>query len=91
MLVGAGLLGLGYGLFRLARGQRDWVATSALAAGVTMTAGAIGTGRRRPVMRTAQNMFGRVNFRLPRFAPQMMEMAPRMMTRAGAAMQKMLH
>jgi hypothetical protein len=37
MRLGAGLLGLGYGVYRLSQGRKDWVTSTALTAGLTAT------------------------------------------------------
>ena len=37
MRIGAGLLGLGYGVYRLSKGRKDWVTSTALTAGLTAT------------------------------------------------------
>lgn len=36
MRVGIGLMSLGYGVYRLARGQRDWVTTATLTTGTSL-------------------------------------------------------
>lgn len=45
MGIGAGMVGLGYGIYRLSRGQRDWMTAAAISTGLSMTA--TGLNRRR--------------------------------------------
>lgn len=46
--VGAGLAGLGYGLYRLAKGRHDWMTTTALTAGLSVTLNAM--NRKQPAV-----------------------------------------
>ena len=48
--LGAGLVLTGYGLYRLVRGRRDWITSSALTTGVSATLTGL-TGRRMPRLR----------------------------------------
>jgi|GEM_PF-4777519 len=37
MRLGAGVASLGYGLYRFSRGRRDWLTTTAITTGLTVT------------------------------------------------------
>lgn len=45
MRVGAGLAGLGYGVYRWNQGKRDWVTNAALTTGLTVTIQGLTAGR----------------------------------------------
>jgi hypothetical protein len=48
--VGAGLALLGYGIYRLSRGRRDWIASSSVTSGLSATLTGL-TGRKIPQLR----------------------------------------
>jgi len=60
MRVGAGLAGLGYGVYRWNQGKRDWVTHAAMTTGLTvtlqgLTAGRINTGLLQTLSATTLN------------------------------------
>jgi hypothetical protein len=69
MRFGAGLLGLGYGVYRLRQGRRDWVTSMALTAGLTATLTGMKAKRHyRMAPRT-----GSLTGRMANMAPAMMD------------------
>jgi hypothetical protein len=47
--LGAGILGLGYGVYRLAKGKNDWLTTTAMTAGLSVAMGAMGRRQMTPI------------------------------------------
>lgn len=50
MRLGAGLVLTGYGVYRLVRGQRDWLTNTVLTTGLSATVSGL-TGRKMPALR----------------------------------------
>jgi hypothetical protein len=101
MRMGAGVVGLGYGLYRLTRGSRDWVTTTALTTGISMMAAGMVGGRRRGMAQSINRLMGEMNWAMPQVGRQMnrmapmgrkaMQMAPDMMDAARSALMRTLH
>lgn len=76
--LGVGLVGLGYGVYRLSQGKRDWMSTTALTSGLSLMAAGMSNMRSRRMLgqvRTVVNAIGMA----PRFRKQLMRMAPQVM------------
>lgn len=87
MRIGAGLLGIGYGIYRFSQGRRDWVTTGAFSTGVALTLGGLRQGDKQ--MQGGQ--FRRMMVtRAPRLRRTLMRMAPQVLATAGIPT-KVLH
>lgn|GEM_PF-2784784 len=76
--IGAGLVTMGYGIYRLGRGEQDWMAPAAIAAGLSMAL----AGMAAPAPKRTQNMMTQVAEMaetvaraVPRYARPMMRKA----------------
>lgn len=58
--IGAGLLALGFGVYRFTRGRRDWLTSTALTTGMSVTLGNLARGRRLRPRRTVARMVPQV-------------------------------
>lgn len=75
--VGLGVVGVGYGIYRLSRGKRDWVTSTVLTSGVSMTMAGLAMNRRnRKLVNQVTNLVGAVTGGAPRFTRKAMQMAP---------------
>ncbi|HEY3367625.1 MAG TPA: hypothetical protein VGK74_21410 [Symbiobacteriaceae bacterium] len=65
--LGAGLVGLGYGLYRLNQGNRDWVTTSTVTAGLSMTLSGLTRAEPEPpdMPERIRRMMDRVDLTIP--------------------------
>lgn len=83
--VGAGLLGLGYGIYRLTQGRRDWVTTSAITSGLSMALAAMGGNRTRSLAKSIRFLVNTVGARANMFRRPVMRMTPAFLANAGTA------
>lgn len=90
MRLGAGIVGLGWGVYRLSRGRRDWMTTTAITAGLSMTLAGMTGKRPQPIVRQIRSLVNTIGISVPRFQRNVMRMAPHMMATAGQAMMNAL-
>jgi hypothetical protein len=79
MRFGAGLMSLGYGVYRLQQGRRDWVTGMALAAGVTATLTGMKVKSHYRMAPRARSLTGK-----------MANMAPAMMDNVSAVINRLM-
>lgn len=82
MRMGAGLVGLSWGVYRMAQGQRDWLTTAALTTGVSMVAAGL-TGKSTRVM--MGDMMNTVSQAAPMLKGVVPRMGPARLANAGMA------
>lgn len=63
--LGAGIVSLGYGLYRLKGGHRDWMTTTAVTTGLTMTLGGLRADRPPGVPERIYRLASRLDFAIP--------------------------
>lgn len=82
--VGLGLAGVGYGIYRLTKGKRDWVTSTVLTTGISMTASAMMKGQRnRKLIGQITSLVGTVSGGAPRSTQRAARMAPGIIENVG--------
>lgn len=83
MQLGLGLVGAGYGIYRLTRGKRDWMTRSLLTTGVSMALSTAMGRRNRKMARQINSLVSSFSMSMPRFQRKVMKSVPQMLSNMG--------
>lgn len=83
MQLGIGLVGAGYGVYRLTQGKRDWMTRSILTTGVSMALATTVRRRDRRMARQVTSLVSSFGANMPRFQRQLMKTVPQMLGSMG--------